>query len=189
MVEGSAALWFSASGFELLDVMDDGVELVVAVQTTATGRLRAVRRAGDPEGRRWVTLRDAPSGDPSGAPAMAQADLVVCRCRLLGADVDRTGALGRATPGAPDVGFVAEHAGALVRRVDQQKRANVQLGTHARPAACLQSTCTAMTASQQRVSELSRSYPPNTPREAHVCHASVPGMRPRRHFSTRASTT
>ncbi len=33
MVEGSAALWFGASGFEVLDVVDDGVELVVAVQT------------------------------------------------------------------------------------------------------------------------------------------------------------
>jgi len=36
VVEGSAALWFSASGFELLDVIDDGVELVVEVQTSTT---------------------------------------------------------------------------------------------------------------------------------------------------------
>lgn len=33
MAEG-IALWFSAPGFELLDVVDDGVELVVEVQTT-----------------------------------------------------------------------------------------------------------------------------------------------------------
>jgi transposase len=64
VVEGSAALWFSASGFELLDVMDDGVELVVAVQTTATvvGCTQCGVRA-IPKDRRWVTLRDAPSGD------------------------------------------------------------------------------------------------------------------------------
>ena len=36
MVEGSPALWFGASGFEILDVALDGVELVVRVQTTAT---------------------------------------------------------------------------------------------------------------------------------------------------------
>ncbi len=32
MVEGSA-VWFGASGFELLAVTDDGVELVVEVET------------------------------------------------------------------------------------------------------------------------------------------------------------
>ncbi len=36
MVEGSPALWFGASGFEILDVVDDGVELVVSVQTRVT---------------------------------------------------------------------------------------------------------------------------------------------------------
>lgn len=64
MVEGSAALWFSASGFELLDVVDDGVELVVEVQTltTVVGCAECGVRA-TPKDRRWVTLRDAPSGD------------------------------------------------------------------------------------------------------------------------------
>lgn len=64
MVEGSAAMWFSASGLELLDVVDDGVELVVAVQTMATvvGCAECGVRAR-PKDRRWVTLRDAPSGD------------------------------------------------------------------------------------------------------------------------------
>ena len=64
MVEGSPALWFGASGFEILDVVDDGVELVVSVQTTATfvGCPSCGTRAR-PKDRRWVTLRDAPSGD------------------------------------------------------------------------------------------------------------------------------
>ncbi len=64
MVEGSAALWLGASGFELLDVVDDGVELVVSVQTTANvvGCSGCGVRA-TPKDRRWVTLRDAPSGD------------------------------------------------------------------------------------------------------------------------------
>lgn len=64
MVEGSAALWFGASGFEVLDVVDDGVELVIAIESTpgpvgcASCGTRA--RAKD---RRWVTVRDAPSAD------------------------------------------------------------------------------------------------------------------------------
>ncbi|HEV2070682.1 MAG TPA: hypothetical protein VGR26_12890 [Acidimicrobiales bacterium] len=64
MVEGSPALWFGASGFEILDVVDDGVELVVSLQTTATivGCSSCGRRA-TPRDRRWVTVRDAPSGD------------------------------------------------------------------------------------------------------------------------------
>ena len=64
MVGGSAALWFSASGFELLDVDDDGVELVVEVQTSTpvVGCAECGVRA-TPKDRRWVTLRDAPSGD------------------------------------------------------------------------------------------------------------------------------
>ena len=62
MVEGSA-LWFGAGGFELLAAADDGVELVVEVETAravvgcASCGTRAV-----PKDRRWVTLRDAPAG-------------------------------------------------------------------------------------------------------------------------------
>lgn len=64
MLDGSAACWFGAPGFEVLDVADDGHELVVEVQTTAT----AVGCAGcgsraRAKDRRWVTLRDAPVGD------------------------------------------------------------------------------------------------------------------------------
>ncbi len=36
MVEGNPALWFGASGFEILDVVDDDIELVVSVQITTT---------------------------------------------------------------------------------------------------------------------------------------------------------
>ncbi len=62
MVEGTA-LWFGAAGFEVLDVAEVGVELVVEVETTArvigcsTCGTRAVAKD-----RRWVTLRDAPAG-------------------------------------------------------------------------------------------------------------------------------
>jgi transposase len=64
VAEGSAAMWFGASGFELLNVVDDGVELVVEVQTTATvAGCSACGVRAKPKDRRWVTLRDAPSGD------------------------------------------------------------------------------------------------------------------------------
>ncbi len=64
MVEGSPAVWFGASGFEILDVVDDGVELVVSLQTTATivGCSSRGTRA-TPKDRRWVAISDAPSGD------------------------------------------------------------------------------------------------------------------------------
>lgn len=64
MVEGSGALWFGAPGFEVLDVSDDGVELVVEVQTAAAvvGCSGCGTRAR-PKDRRWVSVRDAPSGD------------------------------------------------------------------------------------------------------------------------------
>jgi transposase len=58
------ALWFGAPEFEVLAVVDDGVELTIEVQTVAapagcpTCGVRA--RSKD---RRWVTLRDAPTGD------------------------------------------------------------------------------------------------------------------------------
>ena len=63
MVDGSAALWFGASGFEVLDVCEVGAELVVEVETTAmiVGCASCGSRAR-PKDRRWVTLRDAPSG-------------------------------------------------------------------------------------------------------------------------------
>lgn len=63
MVEGSGACWFGAPGFEVLGVEDDGVELVVEVETTATvvGCASCGTRAR-PKDRRWVTVRDAPSG-------------------------------------------------------------------------------------------------------------------------------
>lgn len=62
MGDGSAALWFGAGGFEVLDVDSDGGELVVSVQTTATivGCAGCGSRAR-PKDRRWVTLRDAPA--------------------------------------------------------------------------------------------------------------------------------
>lgn len=65
MVDGSgAALWFGASGFEVLEVIDDGPELVVEVESTATvvGCARCGSRARAKD-RRWVTVRDAPAGD------------------------------------------------------------------------------------------------------------------------------
>lgn len=64
MVEGSAAAWFGAPGFVVLDVIDDGIELVVDVETEASlvGCLACGTRAR-PKDRRWVTVRDAPTGD------------------------------------------------------------------------------------------------------------------------------
>lgn len=64
MVDGSSALWFGASGFEVLDVARSGTELVIAVETTATvvGCSGCGTRARAKD-RRWVTLRDAPAGD------------------------------------------------------------------------------------------------------------------------------
>lgn len=65
MAEGSSgAVWFGAPGFEVLDVVHDGDEVVVEVQTTATvvGCARCGVRAKCKD-RRWVTLRDAPVGD------------------------------------------------------------------------------------------------------------------------------
>jgi transposase len=63
--DGSAsALWFGAAGFEVLEVGFDGIELTVAVETTA--RVVGCGRCGTravPKDRRWVTLRDAPAGD------------------------------------------------------------------------------------------------------------------------------
>lgn len=63
MVEGSGACWFGAPGFVVVDVADDGLELVVEVETSATvvGCESCGSRARAKD-RRWVTLRDAPAG-------------------------------------------------------------------------------------------------------------------------------
>ena len=64
MVDGSSAVWFGAPNFVVLDVADDGVELVVAVESTVTvtGCVSCGTRARAKD-RRWVRLRDAPSAD------------------------------------------------------------------------------------------------------------------------------
>lgn len=63
MVEGSSALWFGASGFEVLDVGEVDDELVIEVQTAATVMgCSACGTRARPKDRRWVTLRDAPAG-------------------------------------------------------------------------------------------------------------------------------
>jgi transposase len=63
MGEGSGGCWFGASGFEVLEVVGDGDELVVKVQTSpmVVGCAGCGTRAL-PKDRRWVTLRDAPAG-------------------------------------------------------------------------------------------------------------------------------
>jgi transposase len=57
-------LWFGAPEFEVLAVFDDGVELTVEVQTVAApvGCPGCGVRARSKD-RRWVMLRDAPTGD------------------------------------------------------------------------------------------------------------------------------
>jgi transposase len=64
VVDGSSAVWFGAPSFEVLDVADDGVELIISIQstTTVTGCASCGTRARAKD-RRWVRLRDAPSGD------------------------------------------------------------------------------------------------------------------------------
>jgi transposase len=62
--DGSAsALWFGATGFEVLEVGFDGIELRVDVETNArvVGCTSCGTRAV-PKDRRWVTLRDTPAG-------------------------------------------------------------------------------------------------------------------------------
>ena len=64
MGDGRGVVWFNAPGLEVLGVSDDGVEVTIAVETTATvvscpGRGSRVRA----KDRRWVTLRDAPCSD------------------------------------------------------------------------------------------------------------------------------
>ena len=64
MVDGSSAVWFGAANFEVLNVTDDGVELIISVQSTmtVTGCASCGTRARAKD-RRWVRLRDAPSAD------------------------------------------------------------------------------------------------------------------------------
>jgi hypothetical protein len=61
VVDGSS-LWFGAAGFEVLDIADDGVELVIEVETTpALVGCSGCGTRAVPKDRRWVTLRDAPA--------------------------------------------------------------------------------------------------------------------------------
>ena len=65
MADGSGVVWFGASGLEVVgEVIDDGTEVTIAVETTA--RVAACAGCGTrakPKDRRWVTLRDAPLAD------------------------------------------------------------------------------------------------------------------------------
>ncbi len=62
MVEGTA-LWFGAAGFVVLAVAEVGVELVVEVETArAVVGCSACGTRAVAKDRRWVTLRDTPSG-------------------------------------------------------------------------------------------------------------------------------
>ncbi len=65
MGEASAAVvWLGASGFRVLEVDVTGVEVVVSIETEPepVGCALCGVRAKSKD-RRWVTLRDAPSGD------------------------------------------------------------------------------------------------------------------------------
>ena len=63
MVDGSSAVWFGAPNFRVLDVVDDGFEVTISVESTVTtvGCVSCGTRARAKD-RRWVSLRDAPSG-------------------------------------------------------------------------------------------------------------------------------
>jgi transposase len=62
VVDGTA-LWFGAAGFDVLDVADDGVELVIEVETSpAVVGCSGCGTRAVPKDRRWVTLRDVPAG-------------------------------------------------------------------------------------------------------------------------------
>ena len=64
MVDGSSAIWFGAPNFRVLDVVDDGHELTVSVESTVTvAGCAACGTRAKRKDRRWVGLRDAPSGD------------------------------------------------------------------------------------------------------------------------------
>ena len=63
MVDGSSALWFGAPNFRVLDVVDAGHEVTISLESPLTlvgcGSCGTQAKAKD---RRWVSLRDAPSG-------------------------------------------------------------------------------------------------------------------------------
>jgi len=64
VVEGSGAIWFGACGFDVLSVVDDGVELVVEIESTpVTVGCPSCGTRARPKDRRWVTVRDAPTAD------------------------------------------------------------------------------------------------------------------------------
>jgi transposase len=85
VVDGSGACWFGAPGFVVLDVADDGVELVVEVETTAkvVGCSGCGTRARAKD-RRWVSLRDAPAG---GRPVLVRWRKRVWSCPDADCDV------------------------------------------------------------------------------------------------------
>jgi hypothetical protein len=61
VVDGTA-LRFGATGFDVLDVADDGVELAIEVETTpALVGCSGCGTRAVPKDRRWVTLRDVPA--------------------------------------------------------------------------------------------------------------------------------
>jgi transposase len=64
VVDGSSAVWFGAGNFRVLDVVDDGNELTISLESavTVTGCATCGTRARAKD-RRWVALRDAPAGD------------------------------------------------------------------------------------------------------------------------------
>ena len=64
MVDGSSAVWFGTPNFRVLDVVDDGHEVTISLESTVTvtGSVACGTRA-KPKDRRWVGLRAAPSGD------------------------------------------------------------------------------------------------------------------------------
>ena len=63
MVQGSAAVWFGAAGFEVTGVVEEGGEVVVGVQTPDGQRVfcDGCGHRARSKGRREVVLRDAPA--------------------------------------------------------------------------------------------------------------------------------
>jgi transposase len=78
--EGSAGVvWIVAPGFVVLDITDDGIEVVVSVETVpglvGCPACGVVARSKD---RRWVTLRDAPT---AGRPVTVRWRKRIWQCR------------------------------------------------------------------------------------------------------------
>lgn len=63
MVDGISAVWFGAPNFVVLDVVDDGREVTIAVESTVTvtGCASCGTRARAKD-HRWVSVRDARGG-------------------------------------------------------------------------------------------------------------------------------